>query len=163
MPASPSQPDPEEQPSPSSDRDQNQDQYGAAAAWTPSPAEREEEDIDKEIAAEAADESQERDSHEINEADDKASDAAEGAERKQLARMQSAMTETSLATSAAGTQMPEVAKKPWYQRLNPLRWGKVPPVPEERTVSPEYNAGFFSMLIFQWMAPLMTVSGRHPP
>lgn len=47
--------------------------------------------------------------------------------------------------------------KVWYKRMNPLKWGKKPPVPKERTVSREYGASFLSMLTFQWMAPLMTV------
>lgn len=50
-------------------------------------------------------------------------------------------------------------KKQWYRRftLNPLRLQKIPPVPEERTVSREYGASFLSQLIFQWMSPLMKV------
>lgn len=51
-------------------------------------------------------------------------------------------------------------KKKWYKRLNPLKWGEKPPVPEERTVSREYGASFLSMLTFQWMAPIMRVSRR---
>ncbi|KAL9117932.1 MAG: hypothetical protein Q9187_005525 [Circinaria calcarea] len=48
-------------------------------------------------------------------------------------------------------------RKPWYKRLNPLRRGPPPPIPKQRTVSREYGASFFSMLTFQWMAPLMVV------
>ncbi len=48
-------------------------------------------------------------------------------------------------------------KKPWYKRLNPLKRSKKPPVPKERIVSREYGASFFSMMTFQWMAPIMTV------
>lgn len=50
--------------------------------------------------------------------------------------------------------------KSWYRRLNPLKHRRKPPVPKERTVSREYGASFFSMLTFQWMAPLMKV---NPP
>lgn len=46
----------------------------------------------------------------------------------------------------------------WYRKLNPLRLQKIPPVPKERTVSREYGANFFSIITFQWMAPLMHVS-----
>lgn len=50
-------------------------------------------------------------------------------------------------------------KKPWYKKTNPLRWGGIPPVPEEKIVSREGMAGFWSKLTFNWMTPLMTVSG----
>lgn len=50
-------------------------------------------------------------------------------------------------------------KRKWYQKLNPLRLRKIPPVPEERSVSPEYGAGILSVILFQWMSPLMNVSG----
>ncbi|KAI9852566.1 MAG: hypothetical protein M1824_001855 [Vezdaea acicularis] len=53
-------------------------------------------------------------------------------------------------------------KKKWYKRLNPLKWGEKPPVPEERTVSREYGASFLSMLTFQWMAPIMRTGYRRP-
>lgn len=55
-------------------------------------------------------------------------------------------------------QTVEKPRKRWYKRLNPLRWEEPPPVPEERTVSKEYGAGFFSIISFQWMSPLMRVS-----
>lgn len=53
-------------------------------------------------------------------------------------------------------------RKPWYKRLNPLKWGPKPPVPKERIVSREYHASFFNLLTFQWMSPLMTVGYRRP-
>lgn len=49
-------------------------------------------------------------------------------------------------------------KKKWYNNLNPLRWGAIPPVPEVRTVCPETEAGFFSKLIFNWQGSLMRAS-----
>ncbi len=55
------------------------------------------------------------------------------------------------------------AKKAWYKRLNPLKSSRKPPVPKERSVSREYGASFFSLLTFQWMAPLMRVCGMHYP
>lgn len=69
----------------------------------------------------------------------------------------------SYATSASGfsaltTSLAEPQKKKWYKKLNPLRWSHAPPVPTEREVSKEYGASYFSLLVFQWMAPLMTVS-----
>ncbi|KAJ5721310.1 uncharacterized protein N7483_009244 [Penicillium malachiteum] len=53
-------------------------------------------------------------------------------------------------------------KKRWYKRLNPLRWQAPPPVPEERTISREHDAGFFSTVYFQWMSPLMRVGYLRP-
>lgn len=70
---------------------------------------------------------------------------------------------TVTASSAMSTSTTETrattktTRKPWYKRLNPLRRGPPPPVPKERTVSREYGASFFSMLTFQWIAPLMVV------
>lgn len=67
-------------------------------------------------------------------------------------------TAMSVSTTTTRTTVQPKAKKVWYKRLNPLKWGEKPPVPKERIVSREYGASFFSMLTFQWMAPLMTVS-----
>ncbi|ETN38990.1 uncharacterized protein HMPREF1541_07032 [Cyphellophora europaea CBS 101466] len=55
----------------------------------------------------------------------------------------------------------EPQKRPWYRRLNPLRRGQPPPVPEERTVCREYNAGVFSIILFHWITPLMTVGYKR--
>lgn len=43
------------------------------------------------------------------------------------------------------------------RQLNPLRWQKVPPVPEKQSVSGEEAAGFFSKLTLSWIGPLMKV------
>ena len=64
---------------------------------------------------------------------------------------------TTISERIRDTEQPR-KKKPWYKRLNPLKRSVKPPVPRERTVSREYTAGFFSMLTFQWMSPLMSVS-----
>ncbi|KAH6645344.1 ABC transporter family protein [Truncatella angustata] len=45
--------------------------------------------------------------------------------------------------------------KPWYKTPNPLRWGGIPPIPDERIVSPEHKAGYLSMLTFSWITPMM--------
>lgn len=63
---------------------------------------------------------------------------------------------TASAVTRPESQMPP-KKKPWYKTPNPLRWGKIPPVPEARTVSREYNAPFLSLVYFQWIAPIMSV------
>jgi ATP-binding cassette subfamily C (CFTR/MRP) protein 1 len=52
-------------------------------------------------------------------------------------------------------------RKKWY-RTNPLKWGPTPPVPKTRQVSPEYTAGLFSRLTWQWMQPLMNVGYKRP-
>jgi ATP-binding cassette subfamily C (CFTR/MRP) protein 1 len=166
MTASSSQPRPEDSTPAQDEGLPAHDQYGTAADWAPSLEEREEEELDKEIATAAAESVHDEDDN-ADAAEEKLSegegeggsekDGQGSAQRRQLARLQSTITETSIATTTAGTQSPDDAKRKWYQRLNPLRWGKVPPVPEERTVCPEANASFFSMLIFQWMAPLMSV------
>jgi ATP-binding cassette, subfamily C (CFTR/MRP), member 1 len=49
-------------------------------------------------------------------------------------------------------------QKKWYKRLNPLKWGPIPPAPEKRSVSRELNASILSIITFQWMSPLMKVS-----
>lgn len=82
-------------------------------------------------------------------------------EQLHLQQTQSGATNTSAATRT--TTRHSVPEKPreWYKNLNPLRWGAIPPVPEERQASREYGAGFFSRLTFQWMAPMMSVGARY--
>ncbi|KAI5461280.1 P-loop containing nucleoside triphosphate hydrolase protein [Mariannaea sp. PMI_226] len=81
--------------------------------------------------------------------------------------LRAAVTAASLATTVTQVtthQPPEdenQKKKPWHKKLNPLRWGPPPPVPKEKIVSREFQAGFFSLLTFQWMAPLMTAGYRR--
>ncbi|KAI9767561.1 MAG: hypothetical protein M1840_005598 [Geoglossum simile] len=53
-------------------------------------------------------------------------------------------------------------QRKWYRRLNPLKWGPIPPVPEEQSVSREVNASILSIITFQWMSPLMKVGYRRP-
>ena len=69
----------------------------------------------------------------------------------------------SYATNASvpESHIEQTRKKAWYKYINPLRWGGIPPVPEKRVVSREYNAPFLSLVYFQWIAPLMQV--REPP
>ncbi|TVY43469.1 Multidrug resistance protein, partial [Lachnellula occidentalis] len=68
------------------------------------------------------------------------------------------------ASAATGTgshvDMPR-QKKPWYKKVNPLKWGGIPPVPETRGVSREYTASFLSMVYFQWVAPIMSVGYKR--
>ena len=69
---------------------------------------------------------------------------------------------TTIGETASSIEQPR-KKKPWYKRLNPLKRSVKPPVPKERTVSREYTANFLSMLTFQWMSPLMSVSMTGDP
>jgi hypothetical protein len=76
-------------------------------------------------------------------------------ESKRSTATESDAIDESVNTRDASTQS---HSKPWYKTLNPLRWGRIPSIPEERTVSPEYKAGLFSLLTFAWITPLMVVS-----
>ncbi|KAK4043033.1 ATP-binding cassette transporter YOR1 [Parachaetomium inaequale] len=80
--------------------------------------------------------------------------------RNDLDRLRTIATATSVTSTTATNRLPE--QKPWYRQPNPLRWGKIPPVPKEKAVSPEHNAGFFSSLVFQWIAPLMSRGYKRP-
>lgn len=42
----------------------------------------------------------------------------------------------------------DYTRSPWYRWLNPLRWGRIPPISDARTVTKEYDAGFWSQLVF---------------
>jgi ATP-binding cassette subfamily C (CFTR/MRP) protein 1 len=52
-------------------------------------------------------------------------------------------------------------RRKWY-KTNPLKWGPKPPIPKTREVCPEYTAGIFSRLTWQWMQPLMQVGYKRP-
>lgn len=67
-------------------------------------------------------------------------------------------TETSVAISGESV----IVKKPWYRKANPLRWGQIPPIPDERGTSKEATAGFLSRATFQWMAPVMVAGYKRP-
>lgn len=79
----------------------------------------------------------------------------DGEDDNNLAQTRSNATDASVRTTATELQPKNL---PWHKKLNPLKWGGVPPVPEERIVSREHGASFFSKLVFNWMTPLMTVS-----
>ncbi|OLN82088.1 Oligomycin resistance ATP-dependent permease YOR1-like protein 1 [Colletotrichum chlorophyti] len=79
--------------------------------------------------------------------------------RPEMKSTKSHATDASIATTTTTRRQPE--SKPWYKTPNPLRWGGIPPVPEERIVSREYKAGFFSLLTFQWMAPMMSAGYKR--
>jgi hypothetical protein len=43
-------------------------------------------------------------------------------------------------------------------RFNLLGRHSKPSIPENRQPNPEYHAGFFSLLTFSWMSPILAVS-----
>ena len=86
----------------------------------------------------------------------------EGEKKYGLREVVSTSTVMSEPTSKSGPTSEEEVKAPWHHRINPLRRGRKPPVPEERSVSGEYGASFLSLLTFQWMNPIMTVGYRRP-
>lgn len=72
--------------------------------------------------------------------------------RGPLSRLHSAQSGVSEWSSEASDTRSSVGiKKRWYKRMNPLKWGQKPPVPETRLPSREYSAGPLSRLTFQWM------------
>ncbi|KAL7793341.1 P-loop containing nucleoside triphosphate hydrolase protein [Trichoderma afarasin] len=85
------------------------------------------------------------------------SDQEDDAPKEPLATTKSHATDASVVVNAAA----EYAAKPWYKKLNPMRWGGIPEIPKERIVSREYQAGFFSRLTFYWMNPLMTTGYKR--
>ncbi|KAK4168033.1 P-loop containing nucleoside triphosphate hydrolase protein [Cladorrhinum sp. PSN259] len=102
-----------------------------------------------------------RDSFDAIEKEEMGSEIEDANKRNELNRLKSYATATSVTSAAATTTGRLPIQKPWYKQPNPLRWGKIPEVPEERTVSPEYNAGFFGKIIFSWMGPLMTTGYKR--
>lgn len=80
--------------------------------------------------------------------------------RKYLSRFESGVTDSS--DDVVDAKSEASGKKKWYRRLNLLKRGKKPEIPETRQVSREYHAGFLSLLTFQWMAPLMSVGYQRP-
>jgi hypothetical protein len=78
-------------------------------------------------------------------------------DKEKLEPITASRSKTSDSTEDLDDVKPAKEGRKWYRLLNPLRFQKIPPVPTERTVSKEYGANIFSILTFQWMAPLMSV------
>lgn len=89
--------------------------------------------------------------------------AVAGGEKIALSKIDASSSRTSSISASVssieqdGGKKAGAQKRKWYRKLNPLRLRKIPPVPEERTVSPEYGANILSIILFQWMSPLMDV------
>lgn len=96
---------------------------------------------------------------------EKSGDAEKHGDRPAIERIQSNWTTATGTSMASEAQLPSdqpPRKQTWGDRLNPFKHKNLPPIPDERTPSREYTAGFFSLLTFQWMAKLMSVGYQRP-
>ncbi|KAN0114469.1 P-loop containing nucleoside triphosphate hydrolase protein [Hyaloscypha variabilis] len=76
---------------------------------------------------------------------------------------QSTTTEKRATSSAyQSDEIQAPRKRTLNEKLNPFKRKHVPPVPTAREVTREYQAGLFSTLYFQWIAPLMSVGYQRP-
>ncbi|KAL9597789.1 MAG: hypothetical protein Q9219_004916 [cf. Caloplaca sp. 3 TL-2023] len=92
---------------------------------------------------------------------DSSSNATEKKERPFVDRtLTTTTTRSSVTVESKADEDP--VRKPWYKSLNPLKKKTPPPIPKERIVSREYNAGLLSRLTWQWMAPIMHVGYQRP-
>jgi ATP-binding cassette, subfamily C (CFTR/MRP), member 1 len=82
--------------------------------------------------------------------------------RKVVRRMTTTTSTVESSSSDAVIKEEDTQPLPWYDRINPLKRRKVPPVPQERTVSREHGASIVSLMTFQWMNPVMTVGYLRP-
>ncbi|KAJ6184684.1 ABC transporter family protein [Penicillium mononematosum] len=67
----------------------------------------------------------------------------------------------STATSSINGRVTQPPVKPWYRTPNPLRWGGIPPIPDEPIVSPKSKVGFLSLLTFDWITPMMVTGYKR--
>ena len=92
-------------------------------------------------------------------------EVAKEKERLEVQRTASNWTQatgTSYASSVQQEAEQAPRKQTWSERLNPLKSKNPPPIPSERMVSREHKAGFFSVLYFQWINPLMVAGYQRP-
>ncbi|KAH8809406.1 ABC multidrug transporter-like protein [Xylogone sp. PMI_703] len=103
------------------------------------------------------------DSDSSHHGDDSEKDPEKDAEQAKTANLELTRSYATSALTRTDSHVDVAAqKKPWYKNPNPLRWGKIPPVPEQRGVSREYQASFLSMVYFQWISPIMTTGYKRP-
>ncbi|TQV91051.1 ABC metal ion transporter [Cordyceps javanica] len=105
----------------------------------------------------ASDKSDSAESHSID--NEKPHAPSDSLNLNELTVTQTNATDASVGTTATG--LPPQEKKTWKQKLNPLRWGGVPEIPQERIISREYGASIFSQVFFNWMTPLMTTGYKR--
>jgi ATP-binding cassette, subfamily C (CFTR/MRP), member 1 len=84
------------------------------------------------------------------------------AERNLVQRMTTTTSTVESSTTNEDKKDKVTPKVPWYDRINPLKRRKPPPVPKERVVSREHSASILSLMTFQWMNPIMTVGYLRP-
>jgi len=125
----------------------------ASRSFQPEPTEEEEELA----AAQLREAGIRRNSIESLAGQPKDDDQDDAEKRVELNRLRSYATGTSAVSATTVNTAQNLESKPWYKQPNPMRWGKIPPVPTERDVCPEYKASFLSQLFFGWMQPLMQV------
>ena len=99
--------------------------------------------------------------------DDESSSSSDGERRQRQAAQQEELNRVasaaSAATSSAATAAPPaLPRESWFRKINPLRWGAVSAVPDERIECPEATANFFSKLVFHWQGPLMRTGYARP-
>ena len=102
-------------------------------------------------------ESATRSNHDGNQTAGKAADTYALAQTASINRLNSHYTEASEDAGELVDENTIAGKRKWAERLNPLKRKRKPPIPKQREVSHEHQAGFFSKLTFHWMAPLMKV------
>lgn len=90
--------------------------------------------------------------------DDNTDEADAEEQRNRLQATKSVATDASVNAEDLATKPLD---RPWYKKLNPLRWGAIPPIPDEPIVSREYNASFLSHFTFNWMTPLMSTGYKR--
>ncbi|KAL8366776.1 hypothetical protein RB595_008774 [Gaeumannomyces hyphopodioides] len=137
----------------------------AASALSDAHAAKDGNDVVAEAGPSSSDESQGRRSRRSRSSSSSSSSSDRRPPRESLNRTKSAATDASAYTTASATVnrlREEWAARPWHRKLNPLRWGTIPPIPDERAECPEYRANFLSALVFSWMAPLMATGYRRP-
>ncbi|KAL5615528.1 uncharacterized protein BROUX77_001365 [Berkeleyomyces rouxiae] len=70
-------------------------------------------------------------------------------------------TASAVATQTTSSRPLTLERKPWFKRLNPLKMGTTPSVPDSRSPSPESSASWLSLVLFHWMTPMMSVGYKR--
>ena len=86
--------------------------------------------------------------------DDEKDRDPEKSKRLELTQIKSNATGISALSQLTEADQPK--KRTLWERVNPLKRNP-PPVPEVRGPSREHTAGFFSLVTFQWVTPMMQV------
>lgn len=106
------------------------------------------------------DDNDENDEGSSSDKDDAEQRRRQAAQQEELSRVASAASAATSSAATAATAQPPAQS--WFRKINPLRWGKVSDVPDDRTECPEATANFFSKLVFHWQGPLMRTGYARP-